>query len=603
MTPEEREQIEKALNRISRNAWEEFLSSNAGEDLRLRLEAVSSMLREAGLSRPGAPPKPVSDVIDLLGHNLLSDDGVGRWLRKQILMGLPRTRWEALVEFYREHPHNGNQEVLHGNATQHGRGSAIMSARWRQGGRWARALCTAANLPDCLWQRRRDPLPDNEEILPVVALPALHDFQTEVYTHLRTSLRQARGSAAIMSLPTGAGKTRVAVEAICDHIAEDADARERRPLVLWLAQSEELLRQAWDTFRQVWQVPPARVPDQAGHGRRPVALHLVRAWGSMKFDDLGLARQDVPTVLLAGVPQLHSWVRDKRPMADLLPADRMSAVVIDEAHRVVNDQHAAVLKALRLRDHRFWRPLKNAPPIFGLTATPWRSDTGGNHSLMSFFEHTLYTPARLGGSPILELQHRGILSKVTSERLQCSNTLPLTEQELSQYHTFGDLPGSYLRRLGRVATRNAKIVRRLLRLPKQSRALVFCCSVTHAELLTLALNRSNGGGCAALVTADTPRAERVAAIERFRNGQVRFLCNVGVLTTGFDAPATDVVCVARPTTSTVLYEQMIGRGLRGPLNGGTDLCRVIDVQDDGLPQEILSYERVMDIWQAPLLQQ
>ncbi len=103
-----------------------------------------------------------------------------------------------------------------------------------------------------------------------------------------------------------------------------------------------------------------------------------------------------------------------------------------------------------------------------------------------------------------------------------------------------------------------------------------------------------------MVTGETPRAERVAAIERFRSGEVRFLCNVGVLTTGFDAPATDVVCVARPTTSIALYEQMIGRGLRGPLNGGTKSCRVIDVQDDGLPQEILSYERVISTWQKPV---
>lgn len=58
------------------------------------------------------------------------------------------------------------------------------------------------------------------------------------------------------------------------------------------------------------------------------------------------------------------------------------------------------------------------------------------------------------------------------------------------------------------------------------------------------------------------------------------LCNYGVLTTGFDAPSVRCVVVARPTVSHVLYEQMIGRGLRGPAFGGTDQCLIIDVDDN-----------------------
>jgi len=57
------------------------------------------------------------------------------------------------------------------------------------------------------------------------------------------------------------------------------------------------------------------------------------------------------------------------------------------------------------------------------------------------------------------------------------------------------------------------------------------------------------------------------------------LCNYGVLTTGFDAPKVEAVVIARPTDSPVLYEQMIGRGMRGPLNGGTVECRIVDLID------------------------
>ncbi|TNY03361.1 helicase-related protein, partial [Escherichia coli] len=72
-------------------------------------------------------------------------------------------------------------------------------------------------------------------------------------------------------------------------------------------------------------------------------------------------------------------------------------------------------------------------------------------------------------------------------------------------------------------------------------------------------------------------------IEQFR-GRVgpRVLCTVGVLAAGFDAPKVGAVVITRPTMSAALYEQMVGRGLRGPKNGGTSSCRVIDVQDDGL---------------------
>jgi superfamily II DNA or RNA helicase len=216
--------------------------------------------------------------------------------------------------------------------------------------------------------------------------------------------------------------------------------------------------------------------------------------------------------------------------------------------------------------------------------------------MMAYFQQTLYTPDRLGSRPIVALQERGILSRVNPQRLHSSKTPKMTRRELKRFSEFKDLPPEYLERLGLSAERNAIILARLVRIPRRSKTLVFACSVTHAEVLTLGLNRILGNGCAALVTADTPRAERYAAIERFRKGDLRYLCNVGVLSTGFDAPVTDVVCVTRPTASAVLYEQMVGRGLRGPLNGGTKECRVIDVQDHGLPREILSYARVMAQW-------
>ena len=90
---------------------------------------------------------------------------------------------------------------------------------------------------------------------------------------------------------------------------------------------------------------------------------------------------------------------------------------------------------------------------------------------------------------------------------------------------------------------------------------------------------------------------RRGVIEDFRSGKIEFLCNFGVLTTGFDAPKTECIAIARPTTSEVLYEQIVGRGLRGPEFGGTETCLVMDFADNikrlGRP---LSYLRFKHPW-------
>ena len=66
----------------------------------------------------------------------------------------------------------------------------------------------------------------------------------------------------------------------------------------------------------------------------------------------------------------------------------------------------------------------------------------------------------------------------------------------------------------------------------------------------------------------------------FRDGEFNVLCNCEVLTTGFDAPKVTHIVMARPTVSQVLYEQMVGRGLRGPEFGGTEVCHILDCEDN-----------------------
>jgi superfamily II DNA or RNA helicase len=105
------------------------------------------------------------------------------------------------------------------------------------------------------------------------------------------------------------------------------------------------------------------------------------------------------------------------------------------------------------------------------------------------------------------------------------------------------------------------------------------------------------GIASAFVSGKTRDVTRRRIVDEFKNGAVRVLCNCEVLTTGFDAPKVTHVVMARPTVSQVLYEQMVGRGLRGPRFGGTDTCVIIDCEDNyRADRPVLGYKRFRQVW-------
>ena len=87
----------------------------------------------------------------------------------------------------------------------------------------------------------------------------------------------------------------------------------------------------------------------------------------------------------------------------------------------------------------------------------------------------------------------------------------------------------------------------------------FCVTVAHANKMCMLLQ--NAGVEAAVITADTPGKERAEILEKFEDGVINALCNVAVLTEGWDAPRTDCIALLRPTKSLGLYVQICGRGM------------------------------------------
>ena len=108
--------------------------------------------------------------------------------------------------------------------------------------------------------------------------------------------------------------------------------------------------------------------------------------------------------------------------------------------------------------------------------------------------------------------------------------------------------------------------------------LLFATSVEHAQTVAALLNVK--GLKSRAVSGTTERSVRRRIVEEYRAGEIQVLVNYGVFREGFDAPGTRVIIVARPVYSPNLYFQMIGRGLRGPKNGGNERCLIVNVRDN-----------------------
>jgi superfamily II DNA or RNA helicase len=390
------------------------------------------------------------------------------------------------------------------------------------------------------------------EVLGPVTLPKLHLYQSEVVDKLLDVLRPGGKNRGLVALPTGSGKTRVAVEALISFVHKaDSD-----PLMLWIAQSDELCEQAVDAWRYAWSaIAPAGLP-----------LTISRLWGANDATPVDegvhlVVATDDKLASLSGKGQ-HEWLTD----ADV--------VLVDEAHTSISPTYTKLFdwlkRGARQRDRL----------LLGLSATPYRGNNEDQtKTLVNRYDSNLLTDGILGDDPYQTLQGMGILARVRHEELdgmvlRPSKSVARSDAEATHFD-------DYRIDLSEVAAdqrRNEQILNHIEGLPDDTTALVFAASVQHAEVLAAVL--AGSGIPSASVAGYTPSAERRRLIERFRAGDVRILTNYNVLSQGFDAPKVGAVYVTRPTFSPNRYQQMIGRGLRGPKNGGSEEVLIVNVRDN-----------------------
>ncbi|MCG9555579.1 DEAD/DEAH box helicase [Vibrio sp. Isolate31] len=329
---------------------------------------------------------------------------------------------------------------------------------------------------------------------------------------------------AVLVLPTGAGKSLVIAEL----------ARLAKGRVLVLAHVKELVEQNHEKYE--------------GYGLK----------GSIFSAGLGRKETDQQVVFAS----VQSVVRNLDSFSN-----QFSLLVIDECHRVPDEKTSSYQKVItHLRENN------SGIKVLGLTATPYRLGMGWIYQYHTrgqvrsdeprFFRDCIFelpirylldegflTPARMIDAPVLSYDF---------SQLKPASTGRYKEAELDMV-------------IEQSKRATPQIVDQIIHLAQDKLGImVFAATVRHAQEILGLLPE----GEASIVIGDTPTLERDQIISDFKERKIKFLVNVSVLTTGFDAPHVDLIAILRPTESISLYQQIVGRGLR--LSPGKKECLVLD---------------------------
>ena len=264
---------------------------------------------------------------------------------------------------------------------------------------------------------------------------------------------------------------------------------------------------------------------------------------------VGLGKREAQArVLFAGIQSIHRRAHE---------VGHTDLVLIDEAHLIPGNTSTMYRRFLdRLAQ------INPALKVIGLTATPFRTDSGMLHEGKS----ALFTDIAFE-APVRELIDQGYLSPLVSKQ-------PATQLDVSKV---GTRAGDFIARDLAAAVDQDAITRaavaEIIDYGKDRKSwLAFCSGVDHAR--HVAEEFQHRGFSCHTIFGDTPKDERDAIIAAFKRGEIRALASMGVLTTGFNAPGVDLIALLRPTKSAGLYVQMVGRGTR--LAPSKENCLVLD---------------------------
>jgi DNA repair protein RadD len=373
----------------------------------------------------------------------------------------------------------------------------------------------------------------------------LRPYQSEaidaVYQHLRT-----RDDNPCAVIPTAGGKTPI-IASICKDAVGLWNGR-----VLILAHVKELLEQAADKLRTVCPEVPFGIYSA------------------------GLKRRDQrEPVIVAGIQSI--WKK-------ACEFDPFDLVIVDEAHLIPPEGDGMYRQFLD--DARKVNPNLR---IVGCTATPFRLKSGMICTPDGFLNHVCYEVG------VRELIVQGYLCPLVTKA-------GIAKANVDSLHIRGGefIAGEVEDLMDQAHLVEAACAEIVTHTANRNAVLIFASGVQHGEHIVETLKSRHGVECG-FVTGETPDKERDAILARFKAGGLKYLCNVNVLTTGFDSPHIDCVALVRPTLSPGLYYQMVGRGFR--LHPTKTNCLVLDfggnVLRHGPVDQIRIRERETGSGQAP----
>ena len=345
---------------------------------------------------------------------------------------------------------------------------------------------------------RRDPY---VEVAGPYSLPELHDYQRKVVGNVRR-LIHSNGTAGerrgMISMPTGSGKTRVAVQAIVEAMREDGF----KGGILWVADRDELCEQAVDAWRQVW----------ASEGAQATQLRISRMWGGL--------RQPLPTgdmhVIVATIQTLAAKLSGQPDSYGFLADFKL--LVFDEAHRSVARTYTEVMQEIGLTR---WRRT-HEPLLIGLTATPYRGHDVAETARLAnrYGSNRLDLGAFTNDDPedvIRELQTMRILAQADHDIIE-GGRLSMSDDELRQSRETPWLPRSVEDKIAADIGRTQRIVQAYKdHIDDDWPTLIFATSVEHAQ--TVAALLASMGVSARAVNANTDTSSRRRIVEEFRAGK------------------------------------------------------------------------------------
>lgn len=314
-------------------------------------------------------------------------------------------------------------------------------------------------------------------------------------------------------MATGTGKT-----VVFSQIAQNFIRRLQKP-VLVLAHRTELLTQAYETLQQLGLKPALEKAEQKANDVRDF------------------------NAVVASVQTLAQPAR----FTDFEPDD-FSLIVTDEAHHAVSATYRGI--------YDYFKPAKH----LGVTATPVRFDKIG---LKNIFQSVAFQYS------IQEGIKDKYLCDVAGKQVTVEG---LTLESLKIVS--GDFAEAEITEMLMQENILQRMVLPTLEHAKKRQTICFTNSVEHAHAVARSFNRVAGKEIAIAVDGGMSDRIRAQRIQLFRENEIQFIVNCGVLTEGFDYPPTACIALFRPTRSLGLLAQMIGRGTR-TAEGKTD-CLVLD---------------------------